>query len=170
MHRSAFHRICGVSGVGALTLCVAASASAASASHRAVNVARHVARDAAAHSVRGGHSFAAVTDEGLPVAIQISHNGREITRMAAAVPLKCTSGAMMVLPAAYGDVPVAGNGSFRGSLEDSESEVNVTGTVTGKFNRSMTTVTTTWQLSVTVHTPTVSDSCSSGPVNVTATR
>ena len=116
--------------------------------------------------------YAAVRDDGLPVAIQVSRDGREVVRMAATVPLRCQpSGNMLVLPAAFAHVPIAGSGAFQASVEAHEGDVTLDSSVTGRFNPAMTAVTTTWTMKVTGPNTVGSDtSCDSGASSFTASR
>ena len=114
--------------------------------------------------------YAAVRDDGLPVAIQVSRDGREVVRMAAAVPLRCQpSGNMLVLPAAFAHVPIAGSGAFQASVEAHEGDVTLVSSVTGRFNPAMTAVTTTWTIKVS-GPALASDTCESGASTFTASR
>jgi hypothetical protein len=115
--------------------------------------------------------FAAVRDDGLPVAIQVSRDGREVARMAAALPLRCQpSGDMLVLPAAFAHVPIAASGAFQDRIEAHEGEVTLVSSVTGRFNPAMTAVTTTRTIKVTGPNAGASDTCESGASSFTASR
>jgi hypothetical protein len=165
MSRTISHRpilICAVAASSLLGLGPAAAASQARA-------AKHSARHGAKRSNPAGVVFGGVTSQGLPVAIEVSRDGREVVVMAMAMPLTCQqSGASIILPAVYKHAPISASGAFQDSFEGSDSEGTEKGTVTGRFNQSMTTVSTTWTVTLTVHSSMVNDMCVSGAVSFTA--
>jgi hypothetical protein len=171
MLRTILHRLLLATLVVALTVCPAIAATAAPGPGLAAKVAKSSARHAAKRLAKAGGVLAAVRDDGLPVAIQVSRGGREVVRMAAALPLRCQpSGNMLVLPAAFAHVPIAASGAFQDSVAAHEGEVTLLSSVTGRFNASMTAVTTTWTMKVTGPNGTSNDTCESGESTFTASR
>jgi hypothetical protein len=130
---------------------------------------KHSAHHGAKHSNLAGLVFGGVTSQGLPVAIEVSRDGREVVAMAMAIQLTCQqSGASVIVPAAYKHAPISASGAFQDSFEGVDSEGTAKGTVTGRFNQSMTTAATTWSVTLTVHSAAVNDTCASGSVSFTA--
>ena len=171
MLRTTLDRLLLATLVVALTIGPAIAASAAPGTGLAAKGARSSARHASKHVAKAGGVFGAVRDDGLPVAIQVSRDGREVVRMAAAVPLRCQpSGNMLLLPAAFAHVPIAASGAFQASVEAHEGDVTLVSSVTGRFNPAMTAVTTTWTMKVTGPNAGVSDTCESGASTFTASR
>jgi len=172
MLRPIFHRLLLATLVVGLTIGPAIAASAAPGPGVAAKAAKSSARHAAKRVAKAGGVFGAVRDDGLPVVIQVSRDGREVVRMAAAVPLRCQpSGDMLVLPVAFAHVPIAASGAFQASVEAHEDEMTFVNSVTGRFNPAMTTVTTTWTMKVTGPNTVASDtSCESGASSFTASR
>jgi hypothetical protein len=171
MLRPIFHRLLLATLVVGLTICPAVAAIAAPGPRPAAKAAKSSARHALKRGAKVGGMYAAVRDDGLPVAIQVSRDGREVVRMAAAVPLRCQpSGNMLVLPAGFAHVPISASGAFQARVEAHEGEVTLVGSVTGRFNPAMTAVTTTWTMKVTLPNAGASDTCESGPASFTASR
>ena len=171
MLRPILHRLLLATLVAGLTICPAIAASASPGPGLAAKAAKSSARHASKRGAKAGGMYAAVRDDGLPVAIQVSRDGREVVRMAAAVPLRCQpSGNMLVLPAAFAHVPIAASGAFQASVEAHEGDVTLVSSVTGRFNPAMTAVTTTWTMKVTGPNAGVSDTCESGASSFTASR
>jgi hypothetical protein len=171
MLRPIFHRLLLATLVVGLTICPAVAAIAAPGPGVAAKAAKSSARHASKRVSKVGGMYAAVRDDGLPVAIQVSRDGREVVRMAAAVPLRCQpSGNILVLPAAFAHVPISGSGAFHASAEAHEGEVTLVGSVTGRFNPAMTAVATTWTMKVTLPNAGGSDTCESGASSFTASR
>jgi hypothetical protein len=147
------------------------AASPASAAKPSAETARSSARNPAGHLRVVGGMFGGVTDDGLPVAVQLSRNGTEIVRMAAAVKVTCRpSGLVMIMPVPFAHVPLSAQGTFRDRIEGSENEVSITATVAGRFNSSRSAVTATWALTLVGHGGAGTDTCESGPSTFTATR
>ena len=171
MLRTTLHRLLLATLVVGLTICPAIAASAAPGP-LAAKSARSSARHATKRVAKTGGVFGAVRDDGLPVVIQVSRDGREVVRMAATVPLRCQpSGNMLVLPAAFAHVPIAASGAFQASVETHEGEMTFANSVTGRFNPAMTAVTTTWTTKITGPNTVGSDtSCESGASIFTASR
>ena len=172
MLRTIYHRLLLTALVMGLTICPAVAAIAAPGPGVAAKAAKSSARHASKRVAKAGGVFGAVRDDGLPVAIQVSRDGREVVRMAAVVPLRCQpSGNMLVLPAAFAHVPIAASGAFQASVETHEGEMTFANSVTGRFNPAMTAVTTTWTTKVTGPNTVGSDtSCDSGASSFTASR
>jgi hypothetical protein len=171
MLRTILHRLLLAILLVALTVCPAIAASAAPGAGLAAKAAKSSARQAAKRVAKAGGVFGAVRDDGLPVAIQVSRDAREVLRMAAALPLRCQpSGNMLVLPAAFARVPIAASGAFRASVEAHEGQVTFRSSVAGRFNPSMTAVTTTWTMKITGPNAGASDTCESGASTFTASR
>jgi hypothetical protein len=111
-----------------------------------------------------------------PVVIEISNEGREVTQMATALPLRCSQGeGLLVTPSYFEHVPISAKGAFEDSLEASVNLPNnmngkVTSHVAGRFNHMMTAVTGTWSLAVVIHDATGAtlNSCDSEPTSFTA--
>lgn len=168
MSRTISHRTIPIYAASALCL-LGVGGGAVASQAGAARAARHGARRHAKHPNATGVVFGGVTAQGLPVAIQVSRDGREVVQMAMAMPLTCQqSGANIVLPATYKHAPIGATRAFQDSFEGSDSEGSAKGTVTGQFNPSMTSVSTTWSLTLTVHNATVTDTCASGSVSFTA--
>jgi hypothetical protein len=149
-----------------VTAVVPAEGSTGSAGMRIKRVARHHAVQPAG----GGTVFGAVTAGGLPAVIQVSRDGREVVEMAMAIPVRCEpDGVTVLVPTTYRSAPIGASGAFGDGFEGSDSEGSAKGTVAGKFNRSMTTVRSIWDATIVVTGPTGPETCTSGPVSVTAT-
>jgi len=170
MLRPILHRLLLATLVVGLTICPAIAASAAPGP-LAAKAAKSSARHASKRVAKAGGVFGAVRDDGLPVVIQVSRDGREVVRMAAAVPLRCQpSGNMLVLPAAFAHVPIAASGAFQASVEAHEGDVTLVSSVTGRFNPAMTAVATAWTMKVTGPNAGATDTCESGASTFTASR
>ena len=154
----------------ATALGISASTSAAvPASHpdRAIAEARAAARP---HS-RAARVFAAVNANGLPVVIRVSHNGRTVLAAAATIPLRCEPGGdTFFLPLAFAQLPINSSGEFHANAEASEGEVTVTSSVSGRFNRAGSVVSSSWKMTLKAHGSTMDENCESGSVTFTAAR
>ena len=171
MLRTTLHRLLLATLVAGLTVCPAIAASASPGPGLAAKAAKSSARHATKRVAKTGGVFGAVRDDGLPVVIQVSRDGREVVRMAATVPLRCQpSGNMLVLPAAFAHVPIAASGAFQASVEAHEGDMTLVSSVTGRFNPAMTAVTTTWTMKVTGPNAGATDTCESGASTFTASR
>ena len=103
--------------------------------------------------------------------IRLSQDGRRVVQMAMAIPVHCEpDGVTILIPLVYGAVPVATSRAFQDSVEGSDPEGSLKSSVTGRFNQSMTAVTTTWNATITLTGATGTNTCSSGAISVTATR
>jgi hypothetical protein len=178
MQRIIVHRLAVVL-VAALTPYAAIVASAAGSAGPAGKAAKRSAHHGAKRSTSAGVVLGGVTSTGWPVVIQVSRDGRQVVRATMGLPMKCQpSGAEFGVADFYTHVPISARGAFQGTQEGSPTEignnqtVTVTGQMTGKFNRAMTSATGTWRSAFVVHDATGAtvDQCDSGTVSFTATR
>ncbi len=163
---------------GGLGLLGPATSSAAQVAPKAGRASGHHAARAASRRSLAGAVFGGVTSSGAPVVLQVSRSGREIVKAAIAVNDKCQpSGVEFLTPDLYTRVPVSSKLAFHETAEWQEalSSAPVTGAtwtsqISGHFNRSMTSISGTWSLSVVYNGAAgeTVDRCESGPVSFTA--
>jgi hypothetical protein len=131
--------------------------------------------DGAARSARSGPTaFGGLTSKGWPVYIQLSGNGKRITRAVAAIDSPCTKGGSITVPDKWTNVPIR-HGRFKDAFKDSSTENGETfdydDTFAGKVNRKRTVVSGTWHVKTVIHEADGSvDTCDSGVLKFTARR
>jgi hypothetical protein len=120
-----------------------------------------------------GVVYGGLTSNGWPVVVEVTRNGRLIKRAVGAIRARCSQGGSFTLPSQWRFVRISRNGAFKASYDDSwvdeGTEVTVSESFVGKFNRPRTALTGTWRASTTIRMPdgTV-DVCDSGSLRVTA--
>jgi hypothetical protein len=122
-----------------------------------------------------GVVYGGVTGDGFGLIVETNKSRREIVRMATGLRLQCTSGASFAIPDGWRRLSVR-KGKFRGAFgpstqrnEDGTTS-DLEGAVSGKFNRSKTSISGTWSFKATDHDAAgaVTDTCDSGTVDWTA--
>jgi hypothetical protein len=124
----------------------------------------------------GGTGYAGFTSTGAPIAIQVSHDGKQITRAGMELSLKCTSGAEVPFPDLYRRVRVSKSGAFKSSFANQPLDLGngqtavFSGSLSGKFNRARTKVSGIWHLHFDAKDAagTVTDQCDSGNTRFSA--
>jgi hypothetical protein len=122
-----------------------------------------------------GVVFGGQTAQRWPIVLEVSHDGRQVVRIDAALDVKCvTTGATSVFSDGYQHVPLSATGSFTSSFGPSTNVTllsgqkgDLSGRIKGKLNARGTSGSGTWSLDVVVHDPTtgaVVDNCHSGNV------
>ena len=141
----------------------------------AVAAPRHDSTPARISGAAAGAVYGGVTDDGFGLVVEANKSRSKIVRMATGLKLNCTSGGSFNVPDGWNRLRVkkskfsATFGPVTNPNEDGTSIV-LEGAVSGKFNRSKTTLSGTWSLKLTAHDATgaVVDTCDSGTINWTA--
>ena len=122
-----------------------------------------------------GVVYGGVTDDGFGLMVETNKSGRKIVRMATGLKLRCTSGDTFNMDDGWSSLSIKKrkfSATFGPETQRNAdgTTVDVEGAVTGKFNRSNTSVSGTWSLKGTEHDATgaVTDTCDSGRMNWTA--
>jgi hypothetical protein len=127
-----------------------------------------------AGSAAPGVVFGGFTRDGWPIAVEVSRNHKSVKQAGIGLELKCGSGYRSD-PDYYRDLPLkkrrfhASFGPLRLDYDDGSFDM-LSGTASGKANRSWTKMTGKWQLHVSEHNAAgaVTDECESGTVRWTA--
>lgn len=162
--------------VAALSLCATAVGGAAGSSWTAGKAAKRSVRHKVKRPALAGVVFGGVTSTHAPVVIQISRDGREVVEATMAVPCLFSLPTPVAIPVPnyYAHLRISATGAFQEKAEHTESEAGktatATGSISGQFNRAMSSVTGTWSLAIVDHGPTgeVEGQCDSGSVSFTA--
>jgi hypothetical protein len=130
--------------------------------------------DSADAKARRG-AFKGVTSQGYAGYLKTSAGGFLIDKASIPVEVTCTDGSKLLLPQTFELVVVKPNGRFRESGEGSSVEegvsVRISETLSGRFNRNHTRVTTRSRTYASVHFPDGTFvTCDSGPVTMRAHR
>ena len=141
----------------------------------ATAAAHHGSTPARISAAAAGVVYGGVTDDGFGLMVETNKSGRKIVRMATGLKLRCTSGDTFNMPDSWSMLSI-NKRKFSATFgpetqrNDDGSTVDVEGAVTGKFNRSKTSVSGTWSLKGTEYDATgaVTDTCDSGTINWTA--
>ena len=136
---------------------------------------RHDSTPPRAGAPAAGVVYGGVTDHGFGLMVETNRSRREIVRMATGLRMQCTSGAFFAIPDNWRRLPVR-KGRFRGTFgpmtqrNPDGTTTDLEGAVSGRFNRSKTTITGTWRFKATDHDAAgaVTDTCESGEVDWTA--
>jgi hypothetical protein len=126
----------------------------------------------------GGTGYVGFNGSGDPVAIQISHSGKQIAKAAIELRMTCKSGDQFPFVDRYRGVRVSKSGSFRSAftnqmVDEGQGKTAVlSGSLIGKFNKVRTKVTGTWSLHVDEKDATgvLTDQCDSGTTHFSATQ
>jgi hypothetical protein len=122
-----------------------------------------------------GLVYGGVTDDGFGLMVETNKSRRQIVRIATGLRLQCTSGASFSIPDGWKRLSVK-KGKFSGAFgpstqrnEDGTTS-DLEGAVSGKFNRSKTSISGTWSFKATEHDAAgaVTDTCDSGAVDWSA--
>ena len=130
----------------------------------------------AAIAAAGGTVFGGTTSQGLPVVIEMSKNGRTVTKVTVAIRLTCTSGGIVTLPDGYQKMKVKKNRKFGAAFgpstqrNDDGTTTDYEGSISGGFNKARSSASGTWSLKWTDHDAAgaVTDTCDSGSVSFKA--
>jgi hypothetical protein len=134
------------------------------------------ARTDAKKSAPAGVVFGGRTAQRFPIAVEVSHDGRQVVRADVALEIRCGAGTSSVFTDAYQHLPLRSTGSFQSSFSGQRIDLAsgqkgvISGTIKGKINARKTSMTGTWTFNVEVHDPTtdaVVDHCQSGNVTWT---
>jgi hypothetical protein len=114
-----------------------------------------------------------LTSAGWPATLALSGGGRTIKTAVVGVDLRCSDGEEFALADPWLLVPVKSNGAFKARFDDSITDqgatVDISDSLSGKFNRERTKVSAKLSLQMTVHAPDGSVlSCDSGNVSLRA--
>jgi hypothetical protein len=138
-----------------------------------------------AHLLNGGSAqaatasdmvFAGFTSQHLPAFFKVSSDGRVLLSGGIALQLRCSSGANLVVPDAFGHIPIGANGTLHTSYTPPttiENGITSSGTDTLKARLGPThsELGGTWRLEVGFGPAGgQTTQCDSGPVRFTATR
>ena len=141
----------------------------------AVAAPRHDGTPAQITDIAAGVVYGGVTDDGFALMVETNTSRRKIVRMAAGLKLHCTSGASFSIADGWNKLSVKKrkfSATFGPTTQrnDDGTTVDLEGFVSGKFNRTKTSVSGTWSYKGTVHDATgaVTDTCDSGTINWTA--
>ena len=120
-----------------------------------------------------GGVLAGMTSQGWPALLEVSNDGRQIQQAIAAIDLTCTSGDAFAIPDPWVAVPIAPRGTFKATFHDTFVEegisIEISDSISGKFNRKRTKVSTKSRLQITFRGADGSvDSCDSGNVSLRA--
>lgn len=126
----------------------------------------------------GGTGYVGFTSSGSPIAIQVSHSGKQIAKAAFELNLTCKSGTQAPFTDRYRNVRVSKSGAFRTGFanqtvdEGNGKTATLSGELSGKFNKARTKVSGTWHLHVDEKdaTGTLTDQCDSGNAHFSATQ
>jgi hypothetical protein len=136
---------------------------------------RHDRTPARISAAAVGVVYGGVTDDGFGLMVETNKSRRKIVRMATGLELRCTSGATFSISDGWSKLSVKKrkfSATFGPSTQrnDDGTTVDLEGAVSGKFNRSMTSISGTWSFKGTEHdgTGAVTDTCDSGTINWTA--
>jgi len=121
----------------------------------------------------GGIMYGGTTSNGWPVIVEVTRNGRLMKRVVGGISADCTQGGTYVFPSSWRYLRIAGNGSFKATYNDSYlsdgSEVTLSESFAGRFNRARTRLTGTWRASTTFReVDGTVDVCDSGSLRVVA--
>ena len=101
----------------------------------------------------GGVMYGGTTSNGWPVIVEVTRNGRLMKRVVGGISSDCSQGGRYTFPSSWRYLKIAGNGSFKATYNDSYlsdgTEVTVSESFVGKFNRARTRLTGTWRVSTT---------------------
>ena len=136
---------------------------------------RHESTPARISAVASGVVYGGVTDDGFGLMVETNKSRRNIVRIATGLKLHCTSGGTVNTPDSWSKLSVKKR-KFSATFgpmtqrNDDGTTVDLEGAVSGKFNRSMTSISGTWSFKGTEHDAAgaVTDTCDSGTVNWTA--
>ena len=122
-----------------------------------------------------GSILGGATSNGWPVVVELTRNGRMIKHAVAALSADCTQGGRFIYPSEWAFLRISRSGTFRTSWEDTDvydgTQVHLTETFTGKFNRARTRLTATMRASTTFRMPDgTEDVCDTGALKITARR
>ena len=136
---------------------------------------RHDGAPVRISAVASGVVYGGVTGDGFGLMVETNKSRRNIVRIAAGLRLHCTSGVTFSTPDGWSKLSVRKrkfSATFGPMTErnDDGTTVDLQGAVSGKFNRSMTSISGTWSLKGTERDATgaVTDTCDSGTINWTA--
>jgi hypothetical protein len=122
-----------------------------------------------------GVVYGGVTDDGFGLMVETNKSRGKIVRMATGLTLRCTSGGSFSVADGWSKLSVKKrkfSATFGPVTErnDDGTTVDLEGFVSGKFNRSKTSVSGTWSFKGTEHdgTGVVTDTCDSGTIRWTA--
>lgn len=119
------------------------------------------------------------TSEGGPVVITVAGNGRKVLRAVAAIDMTCgqePNTFQQGFTDRWDTMRVSRAGAFHDQIAGNDvtpegDQVEVSGSVTGRVNRKLTTVTGVWKVDWTFHSPDgTTMTCTSGPLKFRATR
>ena len=136
---------------------------------------RHDSTPARISAAASGVVYGGVTDDGFGLMVETNKSRRNIVRIATGLMLHCTSGGTFDMADSWSKLAVKKrkfSATFGPTTQrnDDGTTVDLEGAVSGKFNRSMTSISGTWSFKATEHDAAgaVSDTCDSGTVNWTA--
>jgi hypothetical protein len=126
-------------------------------------------------AVAVGVVYGGITDDGFGLMVETNESRRQIVSMATGLRLRCTSGAMFSTPDSWSKLSVkkrkfSATWGPTTQRNDDGTTVDLEGAVSGKFNRSRTSISGTWSYKGTEHDATgaVTDTCDSGTIRWTA--
>ena len=133
---------------------------------------RHASTPARTSAVAAGVVYGGVTDDGFGLMVETNKSRREIVRMATGLRLTCTSGVSFAIPDGWRRLAVR-KGRFSGAFGPSTQRnpdgttTDLEGSVSGRFNRSKSSISGTWSFKATEHDAAgaVTDTCESGAVD-----
>jgi hypothetical protein len=136
---------------------------------------RHGNAPARSSAAAGGVVFGGVTSDGFGLMVETNKSRTKIVRTATGLVLHCTSGATFSIPDSWNKLSVKKrkfNAAFGPETQrnDDGTTTDFEGAVSGKFNRSKTSVSGTWSFKGTERDATgaVTDTCDSGTIRWTA--
>jgi hypothetical protein len=120
-----------------------------------------------------GGVLAGLTSQRWPALLEVTPDGRMVSRAFAALDLRCTSGLHVLITDPWVVVPIKPNGTFKDSFSDSFVQggvsVSVSDSISGKLNRNRSQASVKFGLRMTMQAPDgSSDSCDSGNVTLHA--
>jgi hypothetical protein len=133
---------------------------------------------AAPATAAGGDTSYTGVAKGWPVAIRVSHDGRQVVLAGIGIALKCGSGSGFSVPDVYGRLSITKTGTFKASyanqlVDDGGGRFSrYSGEMHARLDRARTVVTGTWQVHDTERDAmgNAVDQCDSGAVHFTAQR
>jgi hypothetical protein len=126
----------------------------------------------------GGTGYVGFTSSGSPIAIQVSHSGKQIAKAAMELTMTCKSGTQAPFTDRYRNIRISKSGAFRTGFanqpvdEGNGKTATLSGELSGKFNKARTKVSGTWHLHVDEKDATgaLTDQCDSGNAHFSATQ